>query len=100
MAKVSSRVVLNRKALTALQGAFADAMADMGREVIEVARPPDARPFGEGLVTTGDWGVWAGSKKVDGTAQKPRAARLSRGEITMLVGYGFPGRFQEMGTVN
>lgn len=100
MAKVQARVVLNKKALNAISAGFADGFADMGRRFVEIVRPPDAAPFGKGLVTTPDWGVWAGTKKVDGTATKPRAVRLHKTQITLLAGEGFPGRFQEIGTVN
>lgn len=98
--KASARTVLNRKALNDIAGALADGMGMLGAAVIERADPPDAEPFGKGLVTTGDWGVWAGTKKVLGSATKPRTERLSRTGLTMLVGFGFPGRFQEKGTIN
>lgn len=100
MAKVNARTVLNKKALNAITAGFVDAFAAMGERFVEVVKPPDAEPFGKGLVTTPDWGVWAGSKKVAGTASKPRAARLNRTGLTLIAGEGFPGRFQEMGTVN
>lgn len=100
MRKVSSRTVVNRKALDEITGAFVDGMAAVGKAVIERTRPPDAAPFGKGLVTTGDWGVWAGTRKVAGTATKPRSVRLSKTGITLIAGYGFPGRFQEMGTIH
>lgn len=99
-AKVSTRAVLNRKALTALQGSFVDAFENMGETLIARTHPPDAEPYGEGLVTRGDWGVWVGTKKVAGTAQRPRAHRLIRTAVTMLVGFGFPARFQEIGTAH
>lgn len=97
--KVSARTVLNYKALDAISRGLADGMADLGAAIIEATQPPDATPFGKGLVTTGDWGVWAKGRKVGGTATKPRAAQLTKTGITLLVGYGFPGRFQELGTV-
>lgn len=100
MAKPSSRVVLNRAALNALQGTFVDAMEELGEMFLDVVDPPDATPYGEGLVTSGGYGVWVGTKKVSGDAQKPRAARLSRTAVTLLAGFGFPGRFQETGTIN
>lgn len=95
----SSRCVLNRRALNAIAQGFVAGMAEMGAAVIETAHPPDATPFGEGLVTTGDWGVWAAGKKVAGTAAKPRSARTKEG-ITLVAGFGFPGRFQELGTIH
>ncbi len=97
--RVSYRTVINRKALSALHGAFVDAMAAVGTAVIAATRPPDATPFGKGLVTTGDWGVWDGTRKVAGTASKPRSVKLSKTGITLVAGYGFPGRFQEFGTI-
>lgn len=98
--KVSARTVVNKAALDAITRGFADGAAAIGQAIIERADPPDAEPFGKGLVTTGDWGVWAGTKKVDGTASKPRTVRLQRDAITMVAGFGFPGRFQELGTVH
>jgi hypothetical protein len=97
--KVSSRTVVNYKALSAINRGFVDGMAALGATVIANANPPDAAPYGEGLVTTGDWGVWAGTRKAAGTATKPRAVRLSRTGITLVAGFGFPGRYQELGTI-
>lgn len=97
--KVTARTVLNYKALDAISKGLADGMAILGKVIIAHTEPPDAEPFGKGLVTTGDYGVWVKGRKVAGTATKPRAARLSKTGITLLVGYGFPGRFQELGTV-
>lgn len=98
--KVNARTVVNRKALTAIRAGFVDGMENVGRRVLEVAQPnvPDATPFGEGLVTSGDYGIWADGRKVAGTAAKPRGAKVKQG-VTLIVGYGFPGRFQELGTV-
>lgn len=98
--KVSSRTVVNRKALDAISGGIVDGLAHMGATIIGRTRPPDAEPFGKGLVTTGDWGVWAGTRKVAGTASKPRGVKTAKGTIVMVVGFGFPGRFQELGTIN
>ena len=100
MRKVSARTVLNRKCLDAISGGFVDGMAALGQAILERTRPPDAAPFGEGLVTTGDWGVWAGRRKAAGTASKPRTVRLSKTGITLVAGYDFPGRFQELGTIH
>lgn len=97
--RVSSRTVLNRKALNAIAAGFADGMEDIGQAFVEVIDPPDATPYGEGLVTTPDWGVWGGGKKIAGTATKPRGATVKQG-LTLVAGEGFPGRFQEFGTVN
>lgn len=103
----STRVVLNRKAVRAVQVAIADGLFEVARTIIEVADPPDATPFGAGLVTQGGALAYVGDKKVGGWSQrgtqpkKPRAYKVrGQGAITAIAGFGFPGRFQEMGTVH
>jgi hypothetical protein len=105
--KPSARVTLNRKNLTRLHAAFADGIEEVLRTFVETAKPPDATPFGEGLVTRGGWLVYDGSKKVAGGSlegiqpNKPRSFRV-RGTagIQGIAGFGFPARFQEAGTVH
>lgn len=97
--KTQVRVVVNRKALTAMEAGLVDTLEVLGERFVQTVHPPDATPFGEGLVTTPDWGVWANGRKVAGTAPKPRAERMRKGLIALLMGEGFPGRFQETGTV-
>lgn len=97
--KVNRRTVINYHTLGAVQQGLVDGLAVIGAAVIAKTTPPDAEPFGKGLVTTGDWGVWAGTRKVAGTATKPKSIRLPKTGATLIVGYGFPGRFQELGTV-
>lgn len=103
--KPSSRVVLNRKALTQFGEAVADGVEEVMRTIIEVADPPDATPFGEGLVTGGGWLVFNGGKKVGGGSQrstqpqKPKSERLPATGITGIAGWTFPARFQNNGTV-
>jgi hypothetical protein len=99
--KINARTVANKRALDAITRGLVDGMADLGRTILHDTRPPDEPPLGKGLVATGDWGVWNGTRKVDGTATKPKTVRLERnGGITLIVGYGFPGRFNELGTIN
>lgn len=103
----SARVVLNRRTLSEMALAAADGLAEVGRTVLDVADPPDATPIGQGLVTSGGYLVYVNGKKVDGYGQDgkqpkpPRAARVSKGAgIAVVVGWGFPGRFQEFGTIH
>jgi len=103
--KVNSRVVLNRAALNEVDLAIADGLEEVVRSVVEAAQPPDAAPYGEGLVTHGGWLVYAGSKKVGGGSldgrqpKKPRAFRVAGSRmIQAIAGFSFPGRFQEAGT--
>lgn len=100
MRKVSARCVLNYKALDAIRKGLVDGLSDMGRATIADTHAPDDDPTGQGLVTTGDWGVWADGRKVAGTASKPRTVKTPKGAIVLVVGYGFPGRFNELGTVH
>lgn len=96
--RISSRTVVNRKALDAINAGYVDAFEALGQRFVEVVKPPDATPYGEGLVTTPDFGIWVNGKKVAGTATKPRGAKVKTG-VTLIAGEGFPGRFQEFGTV-
>lgn len=98
--RISSRTVMNRKALDAISEGMAAAMERVGQDFVETVDPPDATPFGEGLVTSPDWGVWAYGKKVAGTAKKPRKAKARKDGILLVAGEGFPGRFQELGTIH
>lgn len=104
--KRNARVKLNRKAVDGVELAIADGLNAVVETIVRVARPPDATPFGEGLVTSGGWMTYVGGKKVDGGGldgrqpKKPRAFRVKSAHIVALAGFGFPGRFQEFGTVN
>lgn len=103
----STRVVLNRSRFEELALAIADGLGDWARGVIESANPPDAAPFGEGLVTRGGVLVYIGDKKVGGWGtdgrqpKKPRAFRVKgTTAIHVVAGFGFPAMFQEFGTIN
>jgi hypothetical protein len=104
------RVVLNHAALDAITMAVADGAFALAKAVIFGADVPDATPYGEGLVRSGGVIAYVDRKLVattatgpgtdgDPTVKKPRAAKLGPG-IVVIGGYGFPGRFQEAGTVH
>jgi hypothetical protein len=104
----TTRVELNRRALHELALAFADGVHEVGKRIVEVADPPDAAPYGEGLITRGGVLTYVDAKKVAGWTKegeqpsKPRSVviRRERGNILAIVGFGFPGHFQELGTVH
>jgi HK97 gp10 family phage protein len=102
----SARVVLNRSKFPPIYVAVADGMFEVAKKMIEEANPPDATPFGEGLVTRGGALAYVGDKKVAGWStrgqqpKKPRAFRVrGSGRIMAMAGFGFPARFQEFGTI-
>lgn len=98
------RIELNRSAFDAITLAVADGAFELAKSVIEGADVPDAAPYGEGLVQGGAAIAYVGKKRIGvwsktgSSVKKPRAARLSAG-VTVIAGYGFPGRFKETGTV-
>jgi HK97 gp10 family phage protein len=102
----TSRVVLNRKAFEQVDLAIADGLFAVAEEVIAVARPPDAPPYGQGLVEGGGAIAYLGGKKVNGTTiggkqvKKPRSLKVRDGEPVAIAGFGFPARFVELGTVD
>lgn len=95
----SKSVIINRAALTALQLGIADGFLAVGQQAVDNARPnvPDAPPYGKGLIRTGGYVVYAGKRKVGGNAT---ISRVDKSGIVLYAGFGFPGRFQEMGTVH
>jgi hypothetical protein len=103
--KTSARVVMNRAALNEVGEAVAMGIEVALEVIVREADPPDAPPYGQGLKQRGGWIVYHGTKKVAGGSisgkqpRKPRE-RLTPGAITGIAGFGFPGRFQEMGTVH
>lgn len=97
--KTSVRVVMNRKALTAIRSGVVDGMEALGQAVLSagVGKVPDD-PETQAIIE-GGFGIWADGKKVAGTAQKPRSVRVKSG-VTLICGYGFPARFQSLGTIH
>jgi hypothetical protein len=96
----NSRVEMNFRRLNDLEQAVALGFGALAEAIVNDADPPDASPYGEGLVTTGAWGVWVGGRKVAGNAKKPRSVRVKSHGIVAVAGFGFPGRFQELGVVH
>ena len=105
-----SRVVINRAALSEIDGGLADGVFDIVRAIAVVAasRAPDAPPYGQGLVDAGGAAVWVNGKKVaesttgpGGKVDKPRGLTLKSAGATIVgvVGFGFPALFVELGTI-
>lgn len=100
----TARVVLNRKAIDGVRLALADGVFAVAKTIVNEADPPDATPYGKGLVTNGGALLYVDGKKLDGMGLdgrqpgKPRSAKSSPGTVA-IAGFGFPGRFLEFGTV-
>jgi len=106
LARRAAKVELNYAALVAITRAVADGAFELAKAIVAGADAPDATPLGEGLVDQGGVIAYVDRKLVatystgaDPTVKKPRAAKLGPG-VVVIAGYGFPGRFQEGGTVN
>ena len=103
------RMVINRAAFDEITLATADGLFELGKAIVNAADVPDAAPYGVGLVQGGGVLEYVGSKRVgvwsktgNTDVKKPRSAKLSgKGSLgaTVIFGYGFPGRFQEVGTI-
>lgn len=99
--RARTRVVMARERLHELDLAMATGLEGIALQVLLKVEPPDAAPFGEGLVEGGATISYVDGKRVGGDADKKPKALLVRGRgVTVGVGYGFPARFQELGTVN
>jgi len=109
-----SRMTLNQSKLDAVVLAVADGVFEAGRTIIErfselaADSPFDPYPEGEGLPKQGGVLVYVENKKTHGWSMrgdqpvKPRAARVATKEhsVVAVIGVGYPGRFNEAGTVN
>lgn len=100
------RMVINRAAVDQIMLATADGLFELGKAIVMNADVPDAAPYGVGLVQGGGAIAFVGKKRVAvfskygaTSVTKPRQCKLTDG-VTVAFGYGFPGRFQEQGTIN
>ena len=108
-----SRMALNQSRLDDVVLVVADGLFEAGRTIVELAAerapdsPYDPYPTGEGLPKQGGVLVYAGNKKTHGWSirgdqpKKPRAVRdtTKRHSVVAVVGFGFPARFNEAGTI-
>lgn len=97
------RVRINREAVDAIRLGWADGTQEVGERIIATARPnvPDAPPLGKGLLGGGMVVTLVDRRKIAGagpTAKIPRSGRAPAQGIVTYVGYGYPGRFAELGT--
>lgn len=103
--KRNARVVLNRQKADAVRLGLADGLFALASRIITEAQPPDLPVLGVGLVDQGGAAVWIDGKKVDGMGldgkqpRKPRSLQLLKPGITAVAGWGFPARFEELGTI-
>lgn len=106
LARREAAVELNYAALDEIKRGLLDGLFDLGVAIITGADAPDATPYGQGLVRSGGVIGYVDKKLVrtfslgaDKLVRKPRRARLTD-EIVVVAGFGFPGRFQEAGTIH
>ena len=113
MAKVRYSIKLNRRAFDAIALGMADGLFASGQDIVHAisAQAPDSpKPpwgLGGGLVKQGGVIAYVDGRKVgdyalDGkTPKKPRAVKIRdiRGQIVVIVGWGFPARFVNFGTI-
>lgn len=97
-----TRVVINRQALAELDLAIAEGFEAMAQEALARADVPDAAPFGVGLVQEGGYISYVDGKRIGGTpgVKKPRAMKVRGRGVVVGVGFSFPARFNETGTVS
>lgn len=107
-----SKIAINRSRVDGVMLAVADGMFEVGKQMVEAAAttapdyPTGRWPINEGLPKQGGVLAYYDGKKVAGYGldgrqpRPPRAARVSRSRgIIVIVGWGFPARFNEFGTV-
>lgn len=109
-----SRMELNQSRLDQVTLAVADGLFEAGKAIVELASsrapdsPYDPYPAGEGLPKQGGVLVYVGNKKTHGWSirgdqpKKPKAVRgtTKAHSVVAVVGFGFPARFSEAGTIH
>jgi len=108
LANRQARIQLHRDSLTELQLGMADGLANLGLNIVlrasaQAPRDPEsaARRGVPMLANTGGFQVWALGKRAAGVWEKrPRAARVPKDQVVLLVGFGSPiAHLVELGTV-
>ena len=103
----TKRVETYRGFADAVRLGAADGLFEIAKQIVDTASPnaPDAPPLGQGLPKQGGAIAWVGKKKVNNASLdgsqvvKPRTLVLTEDQETAVAGFGFPARFQELGTV-
>lgn len=112
--RLSAKTVLRREKLDAATRIVADGLFEAGKEIVLTAAaiapdsPYDPYPEGEGLPKQGGVLAYVVGDKVNGWSirgpqpTKPRSARMlvKKHSVSVLIGFGFPGRFAEGGTID
>lgn len=99
MRKTNARVVINRENANRVRLALADGLLNVAQAIVDNAHPPDD-PATSKVIEGGAVGYIDG-RKIGGQAQKPSRERgLKDKGIAAFAGWGFPARFQEIGTVH
>ena len=101
--RVSKRVALYRETVDAMLLGMLDGGQAAGEAIVARATPsvPDRPPYGRGLIDSGTAVTYLDGKVVAGPA--PGRIRAGRGAAPKasgtVVGWGFPGRFLNNGTI-
>lgn len=114
--KGQAKVVINRAAVSEIDMAMVRGLELLAVKVLQVVEPPDAasgtwsidgssgpRTEGIGLVDRGGFLSYVDGKRVGGDPEvrrKPRGFLVRGRGVSVAVGFGFPGRFNELGTIH
>jgi hypothetical protein len=93
---------MNREAVDALRLGWADGVQEEAEAIVATAaqRIPDVDIIGKGLKFSGAAVTYVDGKKVAGKGTAPRGmASAAATSVVTVLGFGFPGRFREVGTV-
>ena len=98
--KPTARTVLNRERLHEVDFALAKGLERLAEDVLERTDPPDAPVYGVGLIENGAYISYVDGKRVGGTTgKKPKSFKVRGQGVSIAVGFPFPARFNEIGTV-
>jgi hypothetical protein len=97
--KPSARVVMNREAVAAIRLGEADGLQAAAERIQALVQPPDAAPYGKGLVQGGGVVTFVDGKRVASSGKGSPPRRDIPKVMGTVFGWLFPARFNELGTV-
>jgi hypothetical protein len=107
-ASAARRTEINRAKIDEALLRVADGLFNVGKHIVRQAVVPMAEPSRTQLYARGGAIGWVNGKRIAAWARegsgtqpkKPRAVKVSGTTIVVVGGFGFPARFQEIGTIN
>lgn len=95
--RIVTRTVVNPRAIAAISSGLAEGLGTMAESILARTNPPDDPATSAQIA--GGYGVWVDGQQVAGSGDAPHGVTPGPG-VTLVVGYDFPARFNEIGSAH